>query len=252
MSPRPTPRFPHVVAAALLAGSALLTTACGPDGSQPTSAGVAKGPAAATPVTPSARPPQLQRTPAQLRQALLSADEAPAGMQVLPNMQQSGQGSGAAVSGSAACRTLVNLLASDRRPGSHAAARVTFSAAKNSALLDETLDAMGSVGSAERFLDTYRRAVRACPEVTLQTPALRGSGLRARAVRWPQQGDHSFAARFTGRSGGLKGFDALLVVVQVRDVVVGMTFLGVSPTAADGATSHAVSAVRQTLATRSA
>lgn len=237
-----------LLAAATLAGL-LPMTGCWPAATQPGS--TTRTPAAAQAERLPAPPPQIRRSAAQLAQGLLTLAEVPAGMAVLPGVQQSPGDSGAVV-GRRPCRTLVRLLDSGRRPGSSATARITFSGGQDGVLLDETLDAMGSGVAAKRVVDTYAAAVHGCREVTLHTPGKRRSGLRARAVPWGDQGDDRFAVRFTGRSGPLKGFSALLVLARAGDVVVALTCLGTSDTAAAARAEDAVGKVQHTNARRPA
>lgn len=103
------------------------------------------------------------RTKAQLRKALLTLTDVPAGFELISGGKDDGA---KASSSSAKCAPLVRLLNQKTMPGSLARATVSFSGGEDGPALDQTLDAAKSAAAAAGSIASYRNAVKNCDAVT--------------------------------------------------------------------------------------
>lgn len=233
------------IGVAVVSSLVLLAGGCGTAG---TSRSANFGPGASVSSSAPAAAALISRTPGQLRAALLGLEDVPSDFDTLaPAAVGSASNTGPASSSRPACQALVRLLNSRHYPGSTAAAKVTFAGGEQGPFLDETLDAFGSDSRGRAAVQDYRRAVQGCGDVQLAAGKGLPGTLHARVVGWPHVGDDTLAVRFTGRSGALKGFQVLLVVVQTRDVVAGLTFLDTGRDVADTSVRAAVTKAQQRL-----
>lgn len=210
-----------------------------PSATQPSST-ITPSPSKSTP--PSSRP----HTGAELKAARLSLTDLPAGFE----LEKAAGDDGASMSSNKpACAPLVRIMNAAKLPGSKAQAAVSFSGGQEGPFIDENLDVMGTKGAAGAVIDSYRKAVKACPSVTVRLSGAGASKVDVREISFGTIGDKTFGARFRATGGELEGLEILQVGVQSGDVVVGMTFVGLDGPDAEAATADAVDKVEQELGT---
>ncbi len=229
------------------------TSATAPSSSAPAPAtppaSSAAGPSASAPASPTSPSPSLSaaHTKAELRRALLSLKDVPAGFEVVDS-GDSEDGGAEVASSRPGCRALVRLLNDPRPPGSRAQASRSFVGGPEGPFLEESLDAFDSAGAAQAFLDGVRDAVRSCRSVTITVPGTGKGEADVREISFAELGDGTIAARFTGR-GQLEGFELVQVGARSGDVVVGLSAVAADPADAEAATEDAVAKVERVLGT---
>lgn len=186
---------------------------------------------------PSPSASAVTRTSAELRGALLTLKDLPAGFEV----EKGGGGDGTRVSSSTKdCAPLVRLMNSERLTGSRAQAEVSFSGGQEGPFIDESLDALGTEQAARAFVGKYRSAVKACRTVRVSFPGVGSSSFAVREISFGRIGDDTFAARFRAKGGPLEGLELIQAGVQSGDIVVGTSLVGLDGPDAEAATEDAV------------
>ena len=196
--------------------------------------------------SPSPSPAAVRRTSAELKGALLSLKDLPAGFEI----DRSGGDDGTRMSSTTrSCAPLVRLMNSAGPQGSRAQAGRSFSGGQDGPYVDESLDAMGTPQAARAFVDTYRGAVKGCRTIKVRIPGVGSSLVDVREISFGTLGGDTFAARFRARRGPLEGFEIIQAGVQSGDVVLGTTVVGLDGTDAEAATDDAVQKAAKKLGT---
>lgn len=186
----------------------------------------------------------MQRTSAQLKNALLVLKDLPAGFEV----EKSGEDDGTKLSSSkTACAPLVRLMNAATLPGSRVQATASFSGGQEGPFIDETLDGMGTAQAARAFIQKYRASAKACSSVRASVPGVGSSNVAVREVSFSRMGGETFAARFRAEGGPLDGLEFIQVGVQVSDVIVGVTAVGLDGPDVEAATEDAAGKARKKL-----
>lgn len=178
-----------------------------------------------------------KRSKASLTKALLVLEDLPAGYSVEP--PDGSDDSGPVISSkNPSCRPLVAIMNAASAPGAVASASTSFSGGQDGPWIDEYLDAMAGPAKVLAFHDEIRKAVKACPKLTMRLPEGR-STMAVRAVRAPDASKDAVAFRVTAEGGALDGFEATQVASALDDVELTMIFFGAYPDEIDEGTHAA-------------
>lgn len=226
----------------------LLTTSCTIHlgSSSPPSTGatvIGSGTATASPgVAPpgSATATPGMRTSQTLTPALLALSDMPAGFAIEAPSGPEDTLHVASVAGST-CDDFVALANAAHSAGTLADASISFSGGQDGPFIDESIEAVGTQSGVLMVLDAWRKAVTACPRVTVSFPdAKQPSAATVREVSPPAHGSHPVAFRIRATGGDLDGFEVTTVLAGVADTVVTLDFYDVPPSFIDGASGAAV------------
>lgn len=185
-----------------------------------------------------------------LKSALLALDDLPTGFAIDP-ADASGDNGGPASSKNPQCAPLVRLINAKTAPGSKASAAVSFSGGQDGPFVEESIDAMGSVGAVETLQASFKSAVAACHKVNITIPGQGSSTMNVAAVSAPKFGDNTVAARMTATDGPLAGLEITQVAAGVNDVIVSISFIAAVADEVDAATEAAVGKAEEVLSSAS-
>jgi hypothetical protein len=186
------------------------------------------------------------RTVAQLKSALLGLKDLPSGF-VLQPAGGSGSDGGAASSKDSGCAPWVKLSNAKTAPGSKASSTVAFSGGQDGADIEESIDALGSVGAVKAFQASFKSAVAACRQLTVTVPGQGTAKVKVAEMSAPLYGTDAFAARMTVTGGPMDGLEITQLATGVEDVLVSLTFIAAQPGDLDGATGAAVGKAQEVL-----
>jgi len=240
---------PSLLAAALLVGAcsgagaappqtsgptSTPTTTSSPTGSVSSTSGTSTTPARAATTTAPAAP----RTTALLQKALIELTDLPPGFAKEP--AQTGADVKPFSSKDPACTAFVAMANAANTPGSRASAHVSFSAGQGGPFVDESIDALASVGEVAALQATVTAAVASCGSVKMTLAGQGSSTMSVRAVSPPTSGVDPIAIRITASGGPLDGIEMTIVQVGISDTVLALTLDGAGGQDLQGATSLAV------------
>ena len=229
--------------AACSGGDSPETTAA-PSASASETAAASPSPSASASASPTAA--AVPRTAAQLRKALLTLSDLPAGFQK-EKADGDDDGGVKAVSPKPGCAELVKIMNIDKIPGTVAEVTAGFSGGQAGPFVQESLTALPSASAADGFVTRFRKAVKGCSAVTVAIPGEGKVRVKVAEISFPELGDGTAAVRFSATDPQFEGLEFDLVVVQSADVIVGLTFFGAGGSDAQQFTRTAVDKVQETL-----
>lgn len=172
------------------------------------------------------------RSEATLKQALLAAEDLPAGYTIETKAEDDGA-TPVARSDDPSCQTFVRLINAESLPGSKASALAAFAGGQQGPFVEEWLEAMDGPASVEKVQSQLEGSVEDCAEVTVSLPGSGAADMKLTAADPPAVGSNPLSYRMTAKGGALDGFEITFVHTRVGDTLLTMNFVSIDPAAID-------------------
>lgn len=184
----------------------------------------AMSPAASSSTSGAAPGQPGRRTKADLRRALLTGGDLPAGLVVVPT-----QTSGATMSSAdPRCATLVTIINTPTAIGSLLHVEERLVGGSRGPFVDEAIDELAGAAGVAAEQAQLKSALASCTTLTLTDPPQATSTITFESLPPPRGGQHPFALRARVVRGGEAGFEFIQVSAGVADTVVQLSFVNTS------------------------